>query len=186
MPDLHQLRHHARSIFDHALASANPAVAIREAVNLQGSVFELQETRIDLTNRRVFAIALGKAASQMASGLVDVLGDRITQGVLSGPALSNVQLDLSVCHTFAGGHPLPDENSLNAAQAAFRLLERADNEEALLIFLASGGGSAMLEWPASDNITLAEIRKTNEILVTCGASIREINAVRRGVRSAPQ
>jgi hydroxypyruvate reductase len=84
---------------------------------------------------------------------------------------------------FAGGHPVPNEASLSAARAAFALLARADAERALVFFLISGGGSAMMEWPRDERVTLAELRLMNKVLVGCGASIAEINTVRRGVSS---
>ena len=80
---------------------------------------------------------------------------------------------------FEGGHPIPNEASLDAAEAALALLDRANQERALVIFLISGGGSAMLEAPVSKEITLEELRSANQTLVSCGASISEINAVRR-------
>jgi len=95
--------------------------------------------------------------------LEDALGDKLTAPVLIA----------------AGGHPLPDENSLAAAQAAFALLDRADADAATVVFLISGGGSAMIEWPASDEISLADLRAANKTLISCGASIAEVNAVRR-------
>jgi glycerate 2-kinase len=82
---------------------------------------------------------------------------------------------------FSGGHPLPNQQSLEAAIAAFELLSIADVEKAVVIFLISGGGSAMLEWPVSDAITLVDLQETNRELVTCGATIAEINAVRRSI-----
>jgi hydroxypyruvate reductase len=68
---------------------------------------------------------------------------------------------------------------LLAATEAFELLRRASEEQAVLIFLISGGGSAMLEWPLDEDITLADLQTANKVLVNCGASISEINAVRR-------
>ena len=78
-----------------------------------------------------------------------------------------------------GGHPLPSRESLSAAADAVGLLQRANKEKALIVFLISGGGSAMLEWPATRNITLADLQVANKVLVNCGASISEINSVRR-------
>ncbi len=78
-----------------------------------------------------------------------------------------------------GGHPLPTKTSLLAATEAFEFLDRADDESALVVFLISGGGSAMIEWPISEDITLADLRMANNALVKSGASIAEINAVRR-------
>src|SRR5206468_2824388 len=80
---------------------------------------------------------------------------------------------------FYGGHPEPNEQSFAAARACFDLLSRANEEKAAVIFLISGGGSAMIEYPVSDAVTLADLRVANRLLVSCGASISEINAVRR-------
>src|SRR6185369_15290793 len=66
-----------------------------------------------------------------------------------------------------------------AAAEAFRLLESANKERALVIFLISGGGSAMMEAPITDEISLNELRAANKALINCGASIGEINSVRR-------
>lgn len=98
----------------------------------------------------------------MTLGLEDVLGERLTATVIS-----------------AGSHPLPNEASLASARAAFALLDRANAEQANVIFLISGGGSAMIEWPVNDDISLADLRAANQVLVTCGARIAEMNAVRR-------
>lgn len=98
----------------------------------------------------------------MALGLEDALGEK-----------------LKACVIASGEHPLPDEKSLASAQAAFALLDRADAEAATVVFLISGGGSAMIEWPISDDISLADLQAANRVLISCGASIAEVNAVRR-------
>ena len=100
----------------------------------------------------------------------------------SMPALQRAHSSVSVpsrWRVFHGGHPEPNEQSLAAAQASFDLLERADKEGSLVIFLISGGGSAMIEWPISKDITLRDLRVANRTLVNSGASISEINSVRR-------
>lgn len=80
---------------------------------------------------------------------------------------------------FEAGHPLPNQGSLDAAREAAALLRRADSERALVIFLISGGGSAAFELPRDERISLADLRETNRALVSCGATIAEINSVRR-------
>jgi len=110
----------------------------------------------------------------MALGLEDAIGARLTAGVISAPPSSD---SLSQqWEIFEGGHPLPNDASLAAAQAAFALLDRANAERAFVIFLVSGGGSAMMESPT---IPLHELRRVNEQLISGGARISEINAVRR-------
>jgi hydroxypyruvate reductase len=153
----------ARVIFDHALASVDPRPAVKVAMTL------------DVLSRPVYSIAIGKAATSMALGLEDALGERLRAGVISAP----VPFDSKRWQSFIGGHPLPNEVSLRAAQAAYALLDRANAEQAAVVFLISGGGSAMLEWPANDEISLTDLRLANQALVTCGARITEVNAVRR-------
>jgi glycerate 2-kinase len=82
---------------------------------------------------------------------------------------------------FDCGHPLPNQGSLDAARAAINLMRRAEKERALVLFLISGGGSAAFEWPLDVRITLEELRQANRALVSCGATIAEINAVRRAI-----
>ena len=181
LTDLPALRRAAREIFEHALKSVDAGAAVRRAVRLESSRLKLVNTDIDLTNYRagVYSIAVGKAARPMAYALSEVLGERLIAGVVTAPAS---EISLPDCwRVFAGGHPLPDSESFNAARAAFELLRRASVESAPVIFLISGGGSAMMEWPNDERTTLAELRAMNEALVSCGASIREINSVRRAV-----
>src|ERR1043165_7921602 len=148
--ELTELHQIAREIFDHALSAVDPRPAVANV-------------ELDLPAGPIYSIAIGKAAAAMARGLADKLGDKLTAPVLIA----------------AGGHPLPDENSLDGARAAFTLLDRANAEAATVVFLISGGGSAMIEWPVSDEISLADLQAANKTLISCGASIAEVNAVRR-------
>ena len=157
------LHQDARLIFDHALSSVDP----RAAVNHELTAFD--------TASPIYSIAIGKAATSMALGLDDALGERLSAGVL----VSSKPHDSNRWQSFIGGHPLPNEASLAAARAAFALLDRANKENATVIFLISGGGSAMIEWPVSDDISLRDLRAANQDLISCGASIAEINSVRR-------
>ena len=134
----------------------------------------------DVHSGKVYALAIGKAATEMAAALNAKLGNRLTTGLIAVPEyLHRRALKIEGWSVFAAGHPLPTEESLAAAQAAFALLDQAEREQALVIFLISGGGSALLEWPGDPRITLADLREANRQLISCGASIGEINAVRR-------
>jgi glycerate 2-kinase len=161
--ELTELHRHARAIFAHALSSVDPRKAVRQAITAAS------------LDPPIYAIAIGKAARSMALGLAEALGDKLVGGVISAPEL----LDTQGWQSFVGGHPSPNEASLEAAQAAFKLLDRANSEQAVVIFLISGGGSAICEWPISDDISLADLRRANQVLVNCGARIAEVNSVRR-------
>jgi glycerate 2-kinase len=180
MPDLTQLRRSAREIFDVALRSVDALVATRRSVSFDGSSLKCFEVEFDISTNQIYVVSMGKAALGMAFGLNDVLGNKIAGGVISGPAQPTKQsFPLRGWQVFAGGHPLPNEASLAAAQAIFELIDRANAERAIVFFLISGGGSAMVEWPAREQITLGDLRRANRLLVECGATIGEINAVRR-------
>ena len=180
MLNLMQLRLAAHEIFDEALHAIDPHRAVLSSLRRNGLQLNVRDSSIDIGNRRIYSIAMGKAAPRMAAAIDDVLGESLTSGVItSNPAaLSQVKLSTR-WQQFHGGHPEPNGQSLAAAAAAFDLLDRADEEHAAVTFLISGGGSAMIEWPISGNITLADLRAANKVLVNCGASIAEINSVRR-------
>ena len=190
MSNLTQLRLAAREIFNATLQGADSYEGVRGAIALNGSKLQICDVTIDLTDhQKIYSIAIGKAALPMAAALEYVLGYRLTAGIISTSSRYNArrasepatrsQVSNSRHTVFDGGHPEPNEQSLAAAQACFDLLKRADEARALVIFLISGGGSAMLEWPISEDISLNDLRATNKVLVNSGASISEINAVRR-------
>ncbi|HET9711237.1 MAG TPA: DUF4147 domain-containing protein [Pyrinomonadaceae bacterium] len=167
MFDSDRLHRCARDIFDYALSSVDPRHAVvdfcRAHLNTSSS-------------SSIYAIAIGKAATSMAVGLEQGLGERFTAGVISSP---DPPLHQQRWWSFVGGHPLPNHASMEAAHAAFTLLDRASAQRALVVFLISGGGSAMLEWPIKREISLEDLRSANQTLITCGARINEVNAVRR-------
>jgi glycerate 2-kinase len=191
---LPQLREAALEIFGAALRKCDAQEAVRRAVHLNGTSLIICDTEFNLStlHGRLYSIAIGKAAHTMAAALDEILGEKLTSGLVAGlpvresgdPLASDTHSAPSLAkrwRVFAGGHPLPNEESLAAARAAFELLSRAEDERALLIFLISGGGSALLEWPRDERLTLKELRAANQALVNCGASIAEINAVRRAI-----
>src|SRR5712692_1050488 len=189
MPNLTQLRLAAREIFNEALRAVDAGAAVRRAVRLEDLRLSVCDTVIDRpTQRPIYAIAIGKAALSMAIALEDILGERLGAGVIAGPMARQPQVGtlaslprklITRWKWVEGGHPLPTKHSLSAAHECFDLLKRANEEGALLIFMISGGGSAMVEWPISEEITLGDLRTANKALVNCGASITEINSVRR-------
>lgn len=183
MTDLAYLHRTAREIFAESLKGVDANAAVRHAVRLQDSHLTLVNTTIDLAAhpKGIYCVAIGKAARPMASALSEILGEHLTAGVISGPA-DNVSFN-DRWRVFEGGHPLPNFASLDAARAAFELLRRAENERAAVVFLISGGGSAMMEWPRDEETTLEDLQATHRTLVHCGASIAEINLVRRAISS---
>lgn len=189
MTNLTQLRLAAREIFDGALCAVDASAAVRRALRFEGSRLTMCDTAIEIGDRPVYSIAIGKAAMKMASALEGILGERLATviiasnetrfGAANSDRIERPQVNNSRHSVFHGGHPEPNEQSLAAARACFDLLDKANEEQAFVIFLISGGGSAMIEWPISKDITLADLRTANKALIESGASIGEINAVRR-------
>jgi glycerate 2-kinase len=180
MTNLSQLRIAAKEIFDEALRGVNPEDAVRRATQFSGSHFSICDTAISA--RPIYSVAIGKAALSMSYALEQSLGQFFNGGVLVGPSPNLEQADWlskSRWNWYVGGHPLPNRESLSAAADAVGLLQRANREQGLLVFLISGGGSAMMEWAAMGNISLPDLQEANRVLVNCGASISEINSVRR-------
>lgn len=180
MSDLSQLRLAARGIFDATLVAMDAGNAVRKSVRAGKSALTICDATFDVTNRQIYAIAAGKAAYPMATALQTQLGESFGAGVVSGIATRNTSWKLDArWKQFEGGHPLPNEASLLAAREAISFLKIANEKHGLVIFLISGGGSAMLELPANELITLEDLQAANRTLVNCGASIAEINSLRR-------
>jgi hydroxypyruvate reductase len=168
----------AREIFDETLRSVDAHEAVRRAVRVEGEKLLLVETEFDLKKiSSVYSIAIGKAAARMARALDECLKDKLKKGVVSAPK-SDLILS-KAWRVFHGGHPMPNEESFAAARVAREVLEEANKENSLVIFLISGGGSAMIECPRDERISLKDFQEASRVFVTCGATIAEINAVRR-------
>ena len=174
-----ELRGAALDIFQHVMRAVDARVAVRRAIRIDGKTLRVFKDEFKLAERPIYVIGAGKAALSMSLGLNDVLGDRIDRGVISTTHAGTNESLPSSHAVFYGGHPLPDHESLRAAEAAFELLNEANQKRAFVIFLISGGASAMIERPISNEITLEDLQEANRQLITCGATISEINFVRR-------
>jgi hydroxypyruvate reductase len=175
MPDLKQL---ARDLFHRTLASIDIPATLARKLERCGTQIRCGEGLVDLAQfERIVTIAFGKASYAMVAGLRDVLApDFATRGVLVAPAAPPEAVP--GCKTFVAGHPLPTDQSLAAADEILTLLSDCD-ERTLIFFLLSGGGSALVEKPLFPDLTLADVQALNRALVTCGAPIDEMNAVRK-------
>lgn len=172
------LRTIATEIFHRTLAAIEVEAVVRQALQLQNHHLKAGATEIDLRQfTRLLVIAVGKASVPMARAAAHVLGDRITAGLIATNEIARTApANFTV---FIGGHPVPNQSSMNAAQAALQLLRDADHEQTLVLFLLSGGGSALFEMPVASSITLNDLQTINRVLVGCGAVISEMNVVRR-------
>lgn len=156
------MRNDADIIIQRAIASAMPDAAVRKAL----SAVELPD--------RVYLVAIGKAAAQMAKAAHELLGSRIQQGVaITKYGHSNG--DIGPIAVLEAGHPVPDENSIKASDRVLSMVKEL-KEGDTVVFLVSGGGSALFESPL---VSLGELQDINKQLLACGADIVEMNTIRK-------
>jgi hydroxypyruvate reductase len=159
-----------------ALRAADPELAVRRALRRDGTQLSVDGKTYDLDRyRKVLAVGGGKAGAAMARALEEVLGDYLTGGIVAVKASYGAptrKIDI-----LTAAHPTPDERSLAAAQQVAALVDKA-TEDDLLICLISGGASSLLALPAP-GITLADKQQVTDLLLRAGASINELNAVRK-------
>jgi len=177
MPHLKQL---ARQIFHETLAAIDIPATMQRKLRRRGTVLACGDARIDLRNfEKLRVVAIGKAAHAMVEGLEQVLAPFVRlEGVVSAP--TPARKPARGMKYFVGGHPVPNTESWKAAEAILALLKRCD-KKTLVFFLLSGGGSALVELPLDAAQTLEDVQKIYQALVTCGAPIYAINAVRKHV-----
>ncbi|HTX14633.1 MAG TPA: DUF4147 domain-containing protein [Candidatus Baltobacteraceae bacterium] len=168
----------AQNAFHKTLAAIDIRAALERRLDRQGSMIRAGDQAIDLRGfETILGIAYGKASFAMADGFRTILApDFAVEGILVAPATPS--RPLPQWQTFAGGHPIPSEGSFAAGRAILDRLARCD-EKTLVVFLLSGGGSAMVEQPLDPAISLDAFQALNAALVTCGADIDEINTVRK-------
>ncbi len=170
----------ARDIFRQTLASIDIPAAMERKLLLDGTRLILPNRTVEFAlTSRIVVIAIGKAAHAMVNGLRGLMpGGASFSGVVSAPTEPAVRI--SGIEYFVAGHPIPNQESLQAAEAILRTL-RACDERTLVFFLLSGGGSALVELPLEASMTLPDVGAVNQALVTSGASIEQINTVRRHI-----
>jgi glycerate-2-kinase len=172
------LRNIALEVFRRTLAGIDVESVVRACARLNGDRLVVGEEEIDLARfKRVVVIAIGKASVPMARAVENILGARIDAGLVATNAV--IGESPRRLPAIIGGHPLPNAGSLEVASRALEILRANDAEDTLVLFLISGGGSALFEKPIDAAITLDDLQTINRVLVGCGAVIGEMNVVRR-------
>jgi glycerate 2-kinase len=171
----------ARGIFGQALAEASIANGFARHVHCERGVLRVREDLYHLNAySRVLVVSIGKAGHTMVEALAQQVGQSFLESSLEGIVASSVEPATQTrrFRYFHGGHPMPDAESIRAATAIRRALE-AQTAASLVIFMLSGGGSAIVEKPIDDEVTLDELMMTYRALVHSGAPIAQINAIRK-------
>lgn len=180
------MRSEAEEIFRRALEAVDPYKAVNRFVRLEGDKLSVGRegqgmVRFDLRDYdQVYIVGGGKATAPMARAIEELLGPRIKRGMI------NVKYGftdkLTITEITEAAHPLPDQNGVEGTRKILDLLRDA-GEKDLVFSLISGGGSALLAQPAG-NIILPEMQELTQKLLDCGASIEEINTVRKHISSS--
>jgi glycerate 2-kinase len=178
MVSLTQLREHAREIFAAGVKSADPFAAVQKTLTVENNWLRVADRIYDLSRiENIFIAGAGKACAPMARAAEEALKRRISGGIIVVNYGHRLQLDK--INTIEAGHPIPDQAGLDGAGQIIELASRC-GENDLFLFLISGGGSALLPVPA-DGLTLDDKKRTTEALLNCGATIQEVNAVRKHI-----
>ena len=170
------MRQDALAIFQTGLAAVAPGPAIRAHCRREGDRLYVGSRLYDLSiYQNIWIIGTGKAAAAMARTLEDLLEDRAYSGLIT------VKYDhlepLRTVRIIEAGHPVPDENGCRGAREILSMAQAAGQHD-LVFCLISGGGSALMPLPG-DGLTLADKQATSRVLLSCGASIHEMNTIRK-------
>src|SRR6056297_1356292 len=188
MPDPQSCRRHLDQIFRAALNRVDPYRAIRSMVCLSGELLQVKteglSIDLDLTHYdRILLLGAGKATAPMARAFEELLGDRITTGLICVKEGHSEPLQRT--EILEASHPIHDQRGLEAARRLTELVRKAD-PRTLIINCISGGASALLPYPLDPEssagvaaISLADKQQLTSLLLGCGAPIEEINCVRK-------
>jgi glycerate 2-kinase len=180
-PRLADMRENAMAIFRATLEAVEPRYAVLRSLSRSDNILRIVSgkkliKRFDLGKiDQIYLIGAGKASAPMAEAIEEVIGNRLSEGVVV--VKTGHGLYLRKTTVLEASHPIPDEAGLEAAQKIKTLLEKAQSND-LVFSVISGGGSALLPLPAN-GLSLTDKQLVTQMLLGCGASIQEINAVRK-------
>jgi hydroxypyruvate reductase len=170
------LRKTLSAIFDAALGAVDPYNAVINAVSVEGDELHVDGKTYDLASfRRIIVVGAGKATARMALAVEFLLADRIDSGLIV--VKDGHTAPLKTVEQVEASHPVPNDAGVAGTQRILDLVRSADRET-LVICLLSGGASALLVAPV-EGVTLSDKQETTRLLLNAGASIYELNTVRK-------
>lgn len=176
--DAHPQQANIKRILSTALEAANPARAVEQALSIHDGLLKIDQANYPLTEiANIFIVAFGKAAPAMANSAAMILGAALHGGVVVSKYAT--EHNLEKLDLFLAGHPVPDERSLAAGEAILKLLTQCTKDD-LVLFLISGGGSALITAPV-EGVHLSDLQDLTSLLLASGARIDEINTLRRAL-----
>jgi len=163
-------------IIEYSLRAADPYVATQNLVRLKGNILNVGDLHFDLSKRgKIYLLGAGKATFPVAKALEEILGEKLTDGIVI--VKEGQQGTLQRVNLIQASHPLPDKRGYLAAQKMKAMAEQA--KEGDIVFCAITGGSSALAPLPINGVNIEEKRKIHEVLLNSGATIREINTVRK-------
>ena len=168
------------SVLISALESVDPHKCVVNALNMKNNSLIIFNQKINLNKiKKVYVIGVGKAVLTMASAINKILGDLISEGVL---ITKHFDAEIQSClndriKVLKGAHPIPSEKSVKATHTMLEMLNKTTSDD-LVIGLISGGGSALMSNPV-EGIGLSGLQNTTSVLLKCGATIEEMNTIRK-------
>lgn len=165
-------------LLDVGINSVLPENFVPDKVKLKASKLHIENLVFDLSKiKDIFVVGAGKASGAMAEALERILKSKITNGLVNIPEGTKSKYIVRLIKLNEANHPIPSEDGIIGTRKIINILEKA-RENDLIIVLISGGGSALLPLPV-DSISLSNLQNLNESLIKSGATIQEINAVRK-------
>jgi len=161
-----------------AVKIADPKQLIKTKLILKNSILHVDEYSFNLKKyRNIYVIGGGKASGSMANALEQVLGKYITKGHVNVPRGDKSKTSIIKLHE--ASHPIPDETGVEGTTQMLKIAEQA-KEDDLIICLISGGGSSLMPLPRGE-VSISDKRELTNALLRCGATINEINTVRKHI-----
>lgn len=165
----------ALDIVRHAVQAVNARIAMQKKVTLSGNILKIEHHRFDLTQfKNIYVLGSGKATFPMAVAVEEILGNRITDGFVC--VKYGQSGHLNTIRVMEAGHPVPDDNSLEAGRITVEIAQKAGADD-LVICLMSGGVSSLCCQPVK-GLSFDDKRETSRLMVNSGADIGEIMTVR--------
>jgi glycerate 2-kinase len=180
---LYEMKRMAKAIFSKALSAVDPSKILKNRIRIEKDHLWIRiegnsEKTFDLnTFDNIFLVGTGKASNSMARAIEEIFENRMTKGVIT--TKYGHLLPLKKTEIIEAGHPIPDQKGYEGAKKIYSLLKKSGPKD-LVIFLLSGGGSALLPFSA-DGIELKEKQEVTQLLLDCGADIKEINTIRKHI-----
>ena len=159
-----------------AVEEVDPLIAVLDTIDMFDGYALFDGTRVELP-AGVVVVAIGKAAVTMTQGAVQALGDEITSGIAITKDGHSGDASFDMIEIHEASHPIPDRRGVEATQRAIEIVESADRD-AVVLCLISGGGSALFEAPRPP-VTLDDLAEVTRLMLRAGATIDELNQVRR-------